>query len=788
MILLFIAACNPLVYLNDNESLLIENKVTIKDRKATESRSLLKAELSLLFIQKPNTDFLFIDREWYYFKFESQSDTSKNGFFSEFIRNNIAQAPSIHNSELMDETAVAMQNYLRNRKGYYHATISTDAKIKNKEAKVKYFIYTGNQFTIHKLSYICEDAGLQNLISGIQENTVIPPGSPVEESKFNEEKNRIVRIIQDSGYPRFNSNYVQYSGDTIGIPFGMDVHFNILAPGPDQQHQKYTVGEIKVYTDHSIGNVPSGLKNQVKDSVDFYSVKEKFEVNPNTISKRIFIEEGELYVRSKELRTSQALSNLNAYRFVNLNPNIDQTVDTVINYNFLLTPIKNKKVFEGSADVYLANVRRRDSEDQFYGLGLNGDINYSTRNIFNNAEDWSYGANSFVEFNPFTKRGDRINTWGFTGKVGNSIPQVTDYLKVLWFANRIGLIPESRNISLNDNTNTDINLGLSYTFTSTIYSLLSGNLTYGYNYKPNSNNTIRFTQAELNYLRLNPDPLFQPILDQNPYLENSFKERFLTGFVFKDFAYLYTSPTNFSGFNWGLSYLFETSGLELSVLNTAYNFVSGADNTWKVPIGANGIEIAKYFKIDLEHRFSQKIVGRHSIAGKLRAGIADPFGGSEAVPFVRQFAVGGQNSIRGWQIRDLGPGGYNINEDPTVSIENTLPFQTGDFLLESSIEYRFPVVGFLNSAFFIDAGNVWSTSPDDERKDARLSKDFYKQIAVAAGVGFRLDFSYFLMRFDYAYKIRNPYTNDQGSYMNYSSFKLSNITDGNLSFGVNLPF
>lgn len=786
---LICSSCNPLTYLNEEQSLLVDNKIQIKDRETNESRSQLKAELALLYLQEPNTDFLFIDREWYYFKVESVPDSAKNRVLNNFIRKNIAQAPSIHSEDVCDETAESMKSYLRNKKGYYHAQVRSTSKIKDQEAKVKYLVYTGKQFTINEIKYICEDPELEKIIDEIKLKTLLPPDSPVEEVKFNEEKNRIVRIIQDRGYPSFNSNHVQFSGDTTDMTNQMDVHFNILAPGPNQSHQKYTIGHINVYTDHSIGRDTTIVKHEQIALIDYYSQKPTFEVNPNTLNKRIFIKEGETYVRSRELRTSQALSNLNAYRFVSLNPTRDEQIDTVINYNFLLSPIQNKKVFEGAADVYLANVRRGTAADeQFVGLGLNGDLNYSTRNIANNAEDRSYGANSFIEFNPFAPTGSRINTWGFTGEVRNSIPQLSDYMKVLWLANRLRVVPDKRYFSLNDNTTTDISLTASYTFTATIYRLLSGNLTYGYDYHPGGNSRIRYNQAGINYLQLDPLEIFEEILVENPYLENSFRERFLTGIVFKDLGYSYTSPTNFAGFNWGLTYFLETSGLEVSAINSLYNLASGNSNVWEIPITEDGVEIAKFIKLDLDQRFSQKLFRKHSFAGKFRIGYAFPYGGSETVPYVRQFAVGGQNSIRGWQIRDLGPGGYNINDDPNVTNTNTLPFQTGDFILESSVEYRFPVVGFLNSAFFIDAGNVWSTSPTDLRPDAQLSSDFYKQIAVAAGIGFRLDFSYFLLRFDLGYKIRNPYQNDAGSYFNYQTFTWSNLQDANLSFGVNLPF
>ncbi len=786
-------SCNPKIYIQEEEAFLTDNKIQIKDRNVTKSRAALKTDLERLYKQLPNTDFAFIDREWYYFKFNENIDTTtlKKGqrykkikrVFGNFIRNEIAEPPSIHNESLVQETADGMQNYLRNKKGYYHARVETKFKVKDQEAKVKYLIYTGPQFKVHGLTYNCEDPKLAQLIDDIKVQTLIPPGSPIEEARFNEERNRIVRIVQDRGFPRFNSNHVQFVGDTTGLAYGMDVYFNILKPASGESHQQYTVGEIKVFTDHSVGTDTSIVKHEELKGIDFYSQKEHYEVNPNTISRRIFISEGETYIRNKELRTSQALSKLNAYRFVNLNPSIDPLVDTVINYNFLLMPIRNKKVIDGFADVYFSNVRRAN-QDPFNGLGISADANYATRNLANKAESWSLGANAFIEFNLA-----QLNTAGGALNYTESWPLLNDYTRSLWLANKVGLVNDNVYNSLNDNSTTDLQAALSYTFTATVYELTSGNVFLGYNYAPRPNLRIGFNTFGINYLGIRALPLFQEILDESPFLENSFSDRLLTGFLFDNLSYNFNSTPTSSGFNWGFDYFFETSGIEVALLNAGVNAISGSNNPWVLPIGEDNIELAKFFKIDLSHRFNQRIAGEHSIAGKFRAGIVVPFGDSETVPYVRQFAAGGQQSIRGWQLRDLGPGGYDYYSTIDPNEDIPLPFQTGDLLLETSLEYRFPLVGWLKSALFVDAGNVWLLEEDQARPNSGISSKFYNQIAVATGIGFRLDFSYFLMRFDIGYRVRNPFPNSEtGSYLNYQTFRLNNLRDGNLNFGINMPF
>ncbi|MEN8249057.1 MAG: BamA/TamA family outer membrane protein, partial [Bacteroidota bacterium] len=116
---------------------------------------------------------------------------------------------------------------------------------------------------------------------------------------------------------------------------------------------------------------------------------------------------------------------------------------------------------------------------------------------------------------------------------------------------------------------------------------------------------------------------------------------------------------------------------------------------------------------------------------------------------------GGSISNRAWKPRRLGPGSYNhVEEDGLVSYRFE---QQGEIIFESSIEYRQKLVGFLEWAAFVDAGNIWTINEDPTRPGAQFQLNrFYKEIAVGAGLGLRFDFSFFIMRFDTSAKIYDP--------------------------------
>jgi len=165
------------------------------------------------------------------------------------------------------------------------------------------------------------------------------------------------------------------------------------------------------------------------------------------------------------------------------------------------------------------------------------------------------------------------------------------------------------------------------------------------------------------------------------------------------------------------------------------------------------IPFSQYAKIENDFRFYHKLSDRTSLATRFIAGVAYPYGNSDHVPFVKQFFVGGSNSIRAFRARTLGPGSY----DPRVQNASFYFDQSGDVKLELNAEYRAKIFKFLNVAAFADAGNIWLINKDATRPGAEFSKDFLSEIAIGAGLGLRLDFSILVLRLDLAMPLRLPY-------------------------------
>ena len=190
---------------------------------------------------------------------------------------------------------------------------------------------------------------------------------------------------------------------------------------------------------------------------------------------------------------------------------------------------------------------------------------------------------------------------------------------------------------------------------------------------------------------------------------------------------------------------------------------------------------AQFARGDIDLRYYNIIDENNSMVYRFFSGIGLPYSNSTALPFEKKYFSGGANSIRAWQVRNLGPGSY-IDPDPGY-----YPNQTGDIKLEANLEYRFKLFWLLEGALFVDAGNIWAITQNDERQGALFEFDkFYKDIAIGSGIGARFDFSYFVFRLDLGIKTRDP-SAIEGKKWILGARKLTS-DDLTLNLGIGYPF
>ncbi|MGC4023620.1 MAG: BamA/TamA family outer membrane protein [Cyclobacteriaceae bacterium] len=125
----------------------------------------------------------------------------------------------------------------------------------------------------------------------------------------------------------------------------------------------------------------------------------------------------------------------------------------------------------------------------------------------------------------------------------------------------------------------------------------------------------------------------------------------------------------------------------------------------------------------------------------------------------KTFCAGGSNSVRAWRPRRLGLGSDPppLNSNPANNGYFDYRFERpGQLLIEGSVEWRQKLIGFLNYAFFIDAGNVWAVQTNSNANASFAWDKFYKEFGIGTGLGLRFDFTFLILRFDVGIKAWDP--------------------------------
>jgi outer membrane protein assembly factor BamA len=303
-------------------------------------------------------------------------------------------------------------------------------------------------------------------------------------------------------------------------------------------------------------------------------------------------------------------------------------------------------------------------------------------------------------------------------------------------------------------------MGYNYYTLLDYYTFNLFNFSYGYNVQTSQKSQFIVNNLGVDFLLPTPTPSFDTILMQNPFLQNSFSNQLLTGFILRDFTYIYSPQLSRTGGTWYFQGTAEMSGVEVLALNKLFNGVSGNSSVWKV----SDVDFSQYFWLELDLRRYWQRRANQTIITRVSSGVVIPFGNSSEAPYVKQFFVGGPQSVRGWYARGIGPGSYFDDTTTDINLRNSF-YQTGDLKLEWNVEYRFHMFRPLNlfdfnGAFFIDGGNVWTIDADEngERLGSKFQiENTFKEMAVSVGTGFRFDFTYFIFRVDFGKLIKNNY-------------------------------
>ena len=434
MIMLFcgialFSSCNITKFLHEDNIIVDEVRIDIKGDLLGTTTGDLKQELSNFQQIEPNKKWR--NRNYYKFK-----DLENPSWIRRWLKNKHSEPPTLLDTFFIEKGRTEMTNYLQNKKGFYQAKVDYEVKYKiNQKSKVKYLVETGPRYKINSLRHISRDSLLTDMLTDISSGSLLKAGDPVEALTFDLEKQRIVSAFQKNGYADFNLTNVDVQGDSTTLDNAWDIFFIITPQPTGESHQKYTIGDINIFTDYHKSQVESGLTTEERYGKNYKRQSRSFVVKPSVIERKLYLNKYEKYDSDDYYKTVRNLFSLGAYKFAKLNPKVSPQDSSVIDYDIFLTPHTNKYSLDLGLESFFSSITLRNTNL----VGIAGSVGIADKNVFGGSELFKSALELGVEFDPSNAE---INT--FTTSFSNSveIPTLTKPFNIIRPLGKIGLFTD----------------------------------------------------------------------------------------------------------------------------------------------------------------------------------------------------------------------------------------------------------------------------------------------------------------------------------------------------------
>lgn len=719
-IIIFFCSCNITRNIPANDALYTGAKVTIKDKDNEKKiKKQLEEDLSKLTRPRPNTKFLGMHMKLGIYNFFGPS--RKKGVLEVFRK--LGEPPVLLSQFSLDNNVKVLRNYLENR-GFFKARVVGDTTVKNRRAHANFTVDAGDLYKISQIEFPHDSSLLGLAIKNTESGTIIKKGDPFNLDLIKGERIRIDAILKDQGYYYFSPEYILIDADTTIGGNMVNLYVTVKSSTPLSARKAYTINDVYVYSNYTLAT--AGIDTSKAHAIFYkgYFVIDKDNLfKPQLFNLAMRFKPGDVYNRKSHNLALNRLINLGVYKFVKNRFEVAPEVPLdKLNAYYYLTPLPKKTV--------RAEIGANSKSNNNVGTQLS--LSWRNKNTFRGAEIFAVTATAGTDVQySGTKQG--FNTYKLGGDISFIIPKfVIPFVK----KNTSGAyVPKSY-----------IRLGFDMLNRQKLYTLNAFRADLGYTWKPTERKEHRFNPISVNYVQpINITQLYKDSSIKDPTLLKATEKQFIIG---SNYTYTHDEVIdNPRGEGWFLIGNADLSGNTIGLL-TGANTAAGKQ---KFIFGA---PFSQYIKIEADGR-RYIAVGLKSIwANRLDLGYGHPYGNSIDLPFIKQFFIGGNNSLRAFRSRALGPGTFRpANADSS----DFFPDQSGDIKLEFNSELRTKLSRLLESAIFLDAGNIWLKNKNPLKPGAEFSKDFLKQLAVGGGIGFRFDLTLLLLRFDVAMPLRKPW-------------------------------
>ncbi|MEC4113071.1 translocation and assembly module lipoprotein TamL [Myroides pelagicus] len=713
-------SCSSTRYLKEGEELYVGPDIVIdSDSLSKKHKEEMKLALNDLLRPVPNTRVLGVYPNLALYNMAGNPE--KTSKLRRWMRNKLGEAPVLFSQVDLEYNSAILTNRLENH-GFFNVTIESDTlKTADKKKGVRYHVTPGEQYKINEVTFLNDSTPLQQLIYDAKNWTRLKKGKAYNLDDIKEERVRFDNYVKNKGYYYFSPNNLLVQVDSTVGNHKVDLFVKVKDDAPKPALKAYTIDKVYVFADYNIsdGDYMKGI-----DSADQYNgmtiVDPKGKFKSSIYDRTIYLEKGETYNRNDHNLSLNRLVNLGVFKFVKNSFEISDSINNKLDAYYFLTPDNPKAI--------RVELLGKTNSASYNGAELN--VNWSNKNFFKGAELFSVSAYGGADFQS-SARNNGYNVYKAGLEASLTWPRL---IAPIDFNPLTGHIPKTKTT-----------VGYEFLQRSKLYSLNSFKASWGYLWKQSTTIDHQFNVLETNYVSPNNvTALYQEYAKGNPSLERVLDKQLIFGptytFTFtntmkqhKTHTFYYRGSLDFSGNITGL--------------------VMGADVNKEKEKTILGVPFSQYIKTEHDFRHYLKLGRTSQFVSRIHAGVGYAYGNSTAMPYTKQFYVGGSNSVRAFRARTLGPGSF----DPRSIDSNFIPDQSGDVLIEMNLEYRKKLISIIHGALFVDAGNVWNLSEVSDRPGGKFSGDFYKEFAMGAGLGLRFDITFLVVRFDLAFPLRVPY-------------------------------
>jgi outer membrane protein insertion porin family len=747
-------ACSSTKNLPPGDALYTGASITVRDSLMSgKKKKAMRSELGALTRPRPNAKFLGIPFKLYVYN----ANAKAKGFPGKLLREKLGQAPVLLSDLNLDHNVQVLQSYLQN-KGYFNARVRGDTTVKKKKASAQYTVRAGDQYTIQQVQFRGDSSALHNAIRETMPKTLLRPNNAFDLEVIQTERLRIDNYLKEHGFYYFNPEFLLIKADTTVGNNKVDLFMTVKETTPEQAQKIYRINDVFIYTGFNLSSAGTDTnKADAKYYKGYYLIDRRNFYKPKLFLQSMAFDPGDIYNRTDHNASISRLISMNIFKFVKNRFEIVPRSDSAqLNAYYYLTRMPKKSL--------RAEINASTKSNNLTGSNIT--IGWRNRNTLKAGEQFIINATAGFEVQ-YSGQLQGFNTFRYGIEPQLVFPRFL--VPFVNFNTKGGFLPK-----------TTIKLGYDLLTRQKLYTLNSFRMSYGYNWKEDVKKEHELNPISINYIQpADVTDAFRDSAKKNPTLNKTIERQFILG---SEYSYTYTNLLN----NKPANGIYFNGGIDLS--GNIASLIARPDLSAGDTASLFGAQYSQFTRLQSDFRFYRKIGASNTIwANRIMVGLGIPYGNSSELPFIKQFFSGGNNSLRGFRSRSVGPGRYI----DTLTQTGLLAEQSGDIKLELNTELRFPIVSVVYGALFVDAGNIWLWNDHPVKKGAQFSKEFMSELAVDAGVGIRIDITFLVLRFDLAFPVRKPWL-AKGDRWVYDQIKLGNKDwrKDNLIFnlGIGYPF